>query len=133
MILDSNIIIGAAKPGGQFLIPFLRDPDAGVSIVTRIEPLGFHQLAVDERILISNALALLSELPLDHEIAGRAVLLHQRRPMKLGDAIIAATALEYDLPLATRNTRDFRHIEGLTLIDPFASDKDPEPANPSDV
>lgn len=39
------------------------------------------------------------------------------------DSIIAATALEYDLPLATRNTRDFRHIEGLTLIDPFASDE----------
>lgn len=126
MLLDSNIIIGAAKPGGQFLIPFLRDPDAGVSIVTRIESLGFHQFAEDEKIQISDSLSLLPELPLDDEIAGRAVWLRQQRPMKLGDAIIAATALEYDLPLATRNTRDFRHIEGLTLIDPFASDSDPK-------
>jgi len=39
--------------------------------------------------------------------------------MKLGDAIIAATALEYGLPLATRNTVDFRHIDSLQIINPF--------------
>jgi hypothetical protein len=48
MLLDSNIIIGAAKPGGEFLIPVLRDPQASLSIVTRIEALGFHQLAADD-------------------------------------------------------------------------------------
>jgi hypothetical protein len=47
MLLESNIIIYAAKQGGEFLIPFLRNTNASVSIVTRIESLGFHQLAVD--------------------------------------------------------------------------------------
>jgi len=42
MLLDSNIIITAAKPGGEFLIPLLCNPHASVSIVTRIESLGFH-------------------------------------------------------------------------------------------
>jgi predicted nucleic acid-binding protein len=40
------------------------------------------------------------------------------RPLALGDALIAATALEYDLTLVTRNTRDFIDI-GLRLINPW--------------
>jgi hypothetical protein len=40
--------------------------------------------------------------------------------MKLGDAIIAATALEYGVPLVTRNEGDFKHIVGLQVINPFA-------------
>lgn len=39
--------------------------------------------------------------------------------MSLGDAIIAATALENDLTLATANIKDFKHIEGLKLINPM--------------
>jgi toxin FitB len=40
--------------------------------------------------------------------------------MKLGDAIIAATALVHGLALVTNNTKDFTHIEGLVIIDPHA-------------
>jgi toxin FitB len=47
-------------------------------------------------------------------------LARQQKPMKLGDAIIAATAIEYGLKLVTRNTRDFRHITSLQTINPFA-------------
>jgi predicted nucleic acid-binding protein len=39
--------------------------------------------------------------------------------MKLPDAIIAATALVYDLTLITRNTSDFKNMEGLKVINPF--------------
>lgn len=49
-----------------------------------------------------------------------AILLRQTRRMKLGDALIAATALLYDLPLVTRNVDDFKHIAGLQIINPFA-------------
>jgi toxin FitB len=41
--------------------------------------------------------------------------------MKLGDAIIAATALEHGVPLVTRNVDDFKHIPGLQVINPFAA------------
>ena len=39
--------------------------------------------------------------------------------MSLADAIIAATALEYGVPLVTRNVDDFKHIPGLDLRNPF--------------
>ena len=39
--------------------------------------------------------------------------------IKLPDAIIAATALIYNLTLITRNTKDFKNIEGLEVINPY--------------
>lgn len=39
--------------------------------------------------------------------------------MSLGDVIISATALIYDLPLMSRNSKDFEWIDNLTLINPF--------------
>jgi len=122
MLLDTNIIIGAAKPGGEFLIRFLRDPNACFSIITRIESLGFHQLAADEESQIKESIALLAELPLDEDIAARTIALRRDKRMKLGDAIIAATALEYRLTLVTCNTSDFRHISELNIIDPFSEE-----------
>jgi predicted nucleic acid-binding protein len=38
-----------------------------------------------------------------------------RRQLGDMDILIAATALEHDLTLLTRNRRDFQHIPGLTL------------------
>jgi hypothetical protein len=37
----------------------------------------------------------------------------------LPDTIIAATAILYDLELVSRNTKDFKNIKGLSLINPF--------------
>jgi predicted nucleic acid-binding protein len=48
-----------------------------------------------------------------------AIQLRRRQTIRLGDAIIAATALEHALSLVTRNTDDFQWIEGLTLVNPF--------------
>lgn len=41
------------------------------------------------------------------------------RPMSTEDAQIAATALQHGMPLVTRNTRDFEHISGLQLVNPW--------------
>jgi len=39
--------------------------------------------------------------------------------MSLGDALIAATALEHRLILATRNVKDFEWITGLKIVNPI--------------
>ena len=38
------------------------------------------------------------------------------RPITTADAWIAATALQWDLPLVTADYRDFEHVAGLTLV-----------------
>ena len=40
--------------------------------------------------------------------------------MTLSDALVAGTALAYNLTLVTRNTDDFEWIAGLSTMNPFA-------------
>ena len=42
----------------------------------------------------------------------------QGRPLNSADGLIAATALEHDLTLATRNVRDFADM-GVTIVNPW--------------
>jgi predicted nucleic acid-binding protein len=63
-------------------------------------------------------------LPWDAAISRRwaelVVALKQKgKTMPLLDGMIAATALQHDLTIATRNTRDFKKA-GLKVFDPFA-------------
>ena len=48
-----------------------------------------------------------------------AIRLRRQRKMSLGDALIAATALEHSEPLATANIADFQWIDNLTLVNPL--------------
>jgi predicted nucleic acid-binding protein len=47
-----------------------------------------------------------------------AIELRQLHKMKLRDSLIAATALEHRLTLATRNIDDFKWISSLQLVNP---------------
>lgn len=121
MLLDTNILIYACQPGGGWLAPWMHHPNAAIASVTRIEALGFPGISPEEETAI---IAFISSSPvyaLDDEVVERAIKLRQRKKMKLGDAIIAATALEYGIPLVTRNDADFRHIAELDLRNPFVT------------
>ena len=58
-------------------------------------------------------------LPVSVTISDRAVQLIDAyalsHGLQLGDALIAATALEHGLPVLTANTKHFRQIEGLQV------------------
>ena len=62
-------------------------------------------------------------LPVTHAVAdrwGRLAAEHQLAgtPLSIADGLIAATALEYGLSLATRNVKDFVKL-GVTLLNPW--------------
>lgn len=115
-LLDSNIfILGARRDGPPFASEVFEEPYA-FSIVTKIEVLGFHRLLEEDRIDLQEMLEGGKEIDLTAAIASTAIQLRQARRMSLGDAIIAATALAYALPLVTRNWQDFQRVPGLELI-----------------
>lgn len=64
-------------------------------------------------------------LEIDHDTARvwaglLASLSRKGRTMPVTDSLIAATALQYHLAVATRNLRDYAHA-GVQVVDPFAA------------
>ena len=121
MLLDSNIIIYSAKPGGAALRSFLEGIRRYVSVISYIESFGYQNLTQEEFQQLETIFRRTQILPLTDDIAEQAISLRQQRRMGLGDAIIAATAITHNLTLVTRNTEDFRWISGLELLDPLTN------------
>lgn len=55
------------------------------------------------------------------DVCADLIALRERlgRPLPLNDALIAATAISHQMPLVTRNVRDFERLPQLELINPF--------------
>ena len=122
MLLDSNILIYAANQQMPEIEAMVTSAENAVASVVQIEVYGFPGLKADEKAALDVLFRRLTIQPLDTVVIERAITLRQQRKMKLADAIIAATALVHDLPLVTRNIGDFKHVAGLKLIDPFATE-----------
>ena len=64
---------------------------------------------------VSDLLAVFRELPVNRAVAERAGRIRRESGVRLPDALIAATAIEHGLGLATRNRSDFEQVRGLRL------------------
>ncbi len=67
---------------------------------------------------LSDFVTSVTALPLSDEIAEKSIWVHKQQKIKLPDAIIAATALVHNLVIISRNTKDFKDIEGLEVKNP---------------
>jgi toxin FitB len=119
MLLDSNIIIYASKPGYDDLREWLRNHSIIVSALSQLEVLGYHRLTDEERNFFVAFFSIMPILMIMQEVLNQAIELRQQRKMSLGDSIIAATALVHDLPIVTHNSADFQWITNLVVIDPI--------------
>lgn len=119
-MLDSNLIIYAARPEYPGLRRLIAARLPAVSAVSVVEVLGYHHLSPGERHHFEAFFAAAEVLPLSDAVVTRAVTLRQGRKMSLGDALMAATALVFGRELRTRNFRDFRGVPGLVVTDPLA-------------
>ena len=119
-LLDSNLLIYSAATANAFLRPLLLDTANFASVISKVETLGYHRLDPTDEAYFNSLFALLNTLAVTQPIINQATALRQQKRMTLGDSLIAATALEYRLEIATRNVSDFAFIAGLTVYNPFA-------------
>ncbi|MCB1215362.1 MAG: type II toxin-antitoxin system VapC family toxin [Deltaproteobacteria bacterium] len=119
MLLDSNIIILAALPKHEILRKLIADKNPALSIVSRLEVLGYHALKKAEEKYFEVFFEAAKVLAVSEPVVDRAIHLRKQKNMTLGDALIAATALVYDKTLITHNTKDFKWIKNLKLLDPL--------------
>jgi predicted nucleic acid-binding protein len=122
-VIDSNTLIyylnAALPPKARAWVDQELLEGGHISIITRIEVLGWpgHSAAAHDK--AGQLLELLTEHALTSAIADLCISLRQTRRIKVPDAVIAATAIFLGLPLVTRNTGDFKGISGLELRNPF--------------
>lgn len=138
ILLDTNVLseLMRAKPATEVLSWFERQADIPffVSAITRAEILlGVALLPAGKR---RDNLAVIAEQMFAEDFAERslvfdggcateyallvAVRTRHGHSISTEDAQIAAIALANDLPLATRNVKDFKGIDGLTVLNPWA-------------
>ena len=118
MIFDTNVPI--------YLSKHILDPDkvlknkVSISVITKIEVLGFNFKNIDEHQLIVAICNDLKVIGLSDIIAEETIDIRKNFRIKLPDAIIYATALVENQPLLTNNISDFKFIKrNVELINPF--------------
>ena len=123
-IIDTNILIyhlaGILTDQAEATLAGALESGSYISIITRIELLGWRKHSPDSLKAAEALLQSVSEIPLHEDIIRLCIRFRQDYPIKLPDAIIAATARHAKVPLMTRNTTDFEQVPELKLVDPFS-------------
>ncbi|MGB4966060.1 MAG: type II toxin-antitoxin system VapC family toxin [Microgenomates group bacterium] len=121
ILIDTSVIIDFLRQPQNDEAPLLKLVDTrkplAISIITHAELYSgkstWENLNVQEN--IEGLLQDLSILPISESISKHAGKLRSEKNIGLFDALIAATALEENIPLATLNIKHFAGIKGLTI------------------
>jgi predicted nucleic acid-binding protein len=90
-----------------------------ISAITEIELLCWKSATEKDLEVLHNFIGDALVVELEQPIKYKTADIRKKHKIKLPDAIIAATALVYELTLVTHNVSDFKSIEGLQLINPW--------------
>ncbi|MBK6915701.1 MAG: type II toxin-antitoxin system VapC family toxin [Ignavibacteriales bacterium] len=118
-LIDSNIIIYSCIPDYKFISDFIIENLPAVSIISKIEVLGYSKITSNEKLRIENIFNILEVIGFSEEIVSKTIELKSKYNLKLADAIIAATSIVNELVLCTRNLKDFNKIKKIKLYNPF--------------
>ncbi len=122
-LLDTNIAIylldGALPPHALAKVQSMLVSECNLSIISKIEMLGWQFPDTHKKQEAESFTLAANVYRLTDSIADQTILLRQANKIKLGDAVIAATALLNNFTLITRNIADFSKISGLSLVNPF--------------
>jgi predicted nucleic acid-binding protein len=124
-VYDTNIFIyylaDDITVNSWFTEEFLNLHEILVSPIIRIELLSFVGLSKEEQQSIEDLLSQFNTVSLLREIENQTIQIKRQYKIKLPDAIIAATAINQDAFLVTRNVGDFKEITGLKIENHFVN------------
>jgi predicted nucleic acid-binding protein len=112
LLVDTDVFVDHLR--GARRLQQGRDPIL-YSVITRCELFAGREA---EEETVRRLLEPFEEIPVDRVVAERAGRLRRVGGLRTPDALIAATALERELVLVTRNARDFQSARGLKLRQP---------------
>ena len=114
IVADTSLLINFFN-GDAAARKFIERRVLFVSVITEIEVLSFPALSVADKKLIKSFLSQCLLIDLEPEIKELTIDIRAKFKIKLPDAVIAATAIRYDLPLFTMD-QSFKRVTNLKSI-----------------
>jgi predicted nucleic acid-binding protein len=106
----------------NFIDNLLTNAIPSLSVITEIELLCWKTATPQDIKLLQEFINDSVVIELEKTIKLKTIEIRKQHKIKLPDAIIAATALTYHIPLITRNIIDFKDIAGIILQNPWDYD-----------
>jgi toxin FitB len=120
-LFDTNILIyyfnGEMDSLVENRVSKLMGESFQISVISKMEFLGFS-FGKQEKQQAIDFIEYAEIKMLTDTIVQKVIEIRQEKRIKLPDAIIAATAMEYSAILVTRNTKDFNSLS-LEILNPF--------------
>lgn len=113
--LQQQFSVSAEKFMDELLIEY----QPAISVISEIELLCWKSHSEKDEIILRSFIQDAIVIELETSIKLKTAEIRKSTKLKLPDAIIAATAIEFDLILLTRNVSDFNKIPSLKFINPF--------------
>jgi len=111
--VDTNVLIYALE-GHPAIVNIVRC-SPGISVISEIELLGKKGIALHEANNIRDLLNGFEIVSINNTIKEITISLKQKYSIKTPDAIIAATAKAFNLPLVTAD-KGFKKIEDVDIV-----------------
>lgn len=113
-ILDTNIVLYLLN-GDETLSELLDSKNLYISFINEIELLGYHKITKKEKHEIKQFIDDCLVIEMNNEIKKHAINIRNHHNPKLGDCLIAATAIHADFPFISSD-KGFSKIKELNLI-----------------
>lgn len=125
---DTNIVIYYLQQqftlqAEKFIDEVIKQEKPCISAITEIELLCWKTSNESDLIVLHNFINDCVVIEIEKLIKLKTAEIRKQYRIKLPDAIIAATAIIYDLTLITHNTSDFKNINQVRLFDPYHLDQ----------
>ncbi len=121
-LIDTNVVsdyfAASFSVDGLNFMDTVFDSIPTISVITQIELLCWQTDPLTE-LKVKEFIDDSAIIEISPDVVGRCVNIRRSKKIKTPDAIIAATALAYNLTLITNNEKDFVHIKGLKICNPY--------------
>jgi hypothetical protein len=121
---DTNIVIYFLQDqlpdsAESFLTEAIMESIPAISLISEMELLCWKSAKESEINIIQDFIADTEVIGISKSVKFKTVEIRKIFNLKLPDAIIAATAIQHDRVLLTRNIKDFNRITELKVYNPF--------------
>jgi predicted nucleic acid-binding protein len=113
-LVDTNVFINLGS-GNSSVDVELINKALYYSVITEVELLGFSGISKFETDFFAQVLSECIPLEISYSIRVAAISLRKKYKLKTPDAIIAASAIELNIPLITAD-KDFNKVKELNVI-----------------